>query len=91
MSDWDILNLGESWPHVEIQQRLHNRDIDCYFVDMFDDGIAWIVGCWMQRAEDIRIADALNIPKEVLYMDWEHGIVFINLYQLKAIRNGVEL
>lgn len=92
MTDWDILNLygdDKDWPHKEILQRLHDYNIDCYAVDMFGEELAWIIGCWLERNDESRIARALNIPKDVIYMDWEHGIVFLNLYQLKVIR-GIE-
>ena len=87
---WDILNLEDTWPHKQILQRLHEYNIDCYAVDVFNDEIAWVIGCWFNRDDDNRIADALNIPKDVIYMDWEHGVVFINLYKLKVIR-GVNI
>ena len=88
---WDILDFEDTWPHKQILQRLHEHNIDCYAADMFGDEIAWVIGCWFDRDDDSKIANALNIPKDVIYMDWEHGVVFINLYKLRAIRKGVNI
>ena len=91
MSDWDIFDLDEEeWHHFQILDRLHEEGVDCYFVDIFSDDVAWVVGYSARNASDGRyeIATALNIPEDIVYYDSEHSIAFINLYQLKAIRSG---
>ena len=90
--NWDILNICEdNWAHLEILDRLHEEGIDCYFVDMWFDDIVIIIGYREQHAYGgYEIANALNIPQEIIYYDSEHSFVFINLYQLKAIRANVD-
>jgi hypothetical protein len=88
MSDWDILNLDENeeWAHFQILDRLHSEGISCYYADIFfGDNLAFLIGCKDQTYD---IANALNIPEDVIYNDFEHCFVILNLYQLKAIRSG---
>lgn len=91
MSDWDILNLDEDygWGHLQILDRLHHYGIDCYFVDMWVDDIVIISGYRpSRRGYGDDIADALNIPMDIIYSDPEHSFVIINLFELKAMRSG---
>ena len=89
--NWDILNLEENgdWEHLQILDRLHDEGVDCYFVDMWMDDVVIIIG-YRSGYDKYEIAGALNIPEEVIYYDPEHCFVFINLYQLKAIRAGLD-
>ena len=83
---WDIMDLDESYEHEHIQlmDRLYSKGIECLFADMWcDDSIAFIFGC---NARDDDIARALNVSRESVYNDMEHGFVVINLYQEKMIR-----
>lgn len=89
--NWDILNLEEDeWEHLQILDRLHEEGVDCYFVDMWLDDVVIIIGYRNRYGGAYDIAGALNIPEEVIYYDSEHAFVFINLYQLKAIRAGLD-
>ena len=88
MSNWDILHLPEDeWEHIQILDRLHDEGINCFFTDMWLDDIVILVGC-----DDTiyNIANALNIPTSIIFADTEHSFFIINLYQLKAIRCGVD-
>ena len=91
MSDWDILRLPEEegWEHLQILDRLHSKGIECFFVDMWMNDVVFIIGCHPGGGNGARnVADALNVPIDIIYFDYEHSFVFINLYQLKAIRAG---
>lgn len=88
--NWDILNLpDDEWEHLQILDRLHEEGIECYFVDMWLDDVVIVIGYRQSGHGAYEIAGALNIPEEIVYYDTEHAFVFINLYQLKAIRAGV--
>ena len=69
--------------------QLHRHKIDHFFVDVFMNDFAWILGCRVR--DEHEIAKALNVPSEILYYDSEHGVVFINLWQLRALRQGFRL
>ena len=87
--NWDILALDEDeWEHLQILDRLHEEGINCYFVDMWLDDVVIVIG--YREGGAYEISSALNIPEDVVYYDVEHAFVFINLYQLKAIRAGVD-
>lgn len=91
MCDWDILNLEDDDWHLQILDHLHDEGVDCYFVDMWLDDVVIVMGYrgggYPSRYE---ISTALNIPEDIVYYDHEHAFVFINLYQLKAIRCGAD-
>ena len=87
---WDILNLKEEdgWEHMQIQQRLFDKGIECLFADIwFDDNIAFILGC---KNGSERVARALNVHEEVIYNDFEHGLMILNLFQEKYLRGLLE-
>lgn len=85
--DWDILDLDDDveWSHLQILERLHEKDIDCIFADSWiDDNVCFLVGV---MAYPERVADALNIHVDTIYSDYDRGIMFINLFQEKCLRN----
>lgn len=84
--DWDILNLKEEdgWEHIQIIDRLHYKHIDCYSADIwYGDKMAYLIGCYASEEELSRV---LGLHKESIYRT-EHGLVILNLYQEKCIRN----
>lgn len=84
--DWDILNLDDDveWSHIQILNRLHQKGVDCTFCDIWTNSdIAFLVGC---NERDFRIARALNIHEEVIYNDFDHCFVILNLFQEKYLR-----
>lgn len=86
--NWDILKLDENmdnvWPHIALLNRLHDKNIDCFFADMWrQDEIAFLVGC---NSNSTEIANALNMHKKAIYVDQDHCFVILNLYQEKMIR-----
>ena len=84
--DFDILSLweGEEWAHTALLDRLHEKDIDCYFADMWED-VAFLIGCTSNRE---RIARALDMHEDCVYVDSEHCFVILNLFQEKTIRES---
>lgn len=83
---FDIFSLDDDveWSHIQIMEQLKNHGIECTFVDIFiNDNMAWILGC---NERDDRIARALNIHKDCIYNDYEHCVVFLNLFQEKYLR-----
>ena len=89
--DWDIMNLKEEdgWEHTQILDRLRLKNIDCYKADIwFDNNMAYLVGC--HESSD-RIADVLGLHKDVVYNDFENGIILLNLFQEKCIREDENL
>jgi len=85
-NDFDIFNLDDDveWSHIQIMEQLKNNGIECTFVDMFtNNNMAWILGC---NERDSKIANVLNIHKECIYNDYEHCVVFLNLFQEKYLR-----
>ena len=84
--DWDIFKLDDDieWSHIQVLKRLHSKDIDCTFVDIWtNDNIAILVGC---NTNNFKIAQALQIHEEVIYNDFDHAFVIINLFQEKYLR-----
>ena len=85
--DWDIMSLDadDGWEHEQIRDRLHLKGIDCYGADIwFDNNMAFLMG--VNPSDLDRIADALKLHKEVIYMDGEHQFMILNLYQEKHLR-----
>lgn len=82
---WNILELDDDyeWAHKQILHRLHDKDIDCYFVDMWSDDIAYIIGI---KSSDEEVARALGVHRESIYHDFEHCFMIINLFQEKYLR-----
>ncbi|WP_458456506.1 hypothetical protein [Methanobrevibacter sp.] len=85
--EWDILNIDEEeeWRFKQIQDRLKYKGIDCLIVlDWFGDNIILLFGC---NDHNARIARALDVHEECIVNDLEYGVVGINLYKEKMIRN----
>ena len=83
---FDILNLDDDleWSHLQILDRLHAFNIQCYIADIWtNNNVAYLIGC---NADNWRIAEALSIHEEVIYNDTENAFVFINLFQEKYLR-----
>lgn len=90
---FDILKLDEEeefcceWSHRKILNRLHNHNIDCYFVDMWGcDEIALISGITGNMSIVDKVARVLGIHKECIYYDYEHCFMILNLFQEKYLR-----
>ena len=86
MPNWDILLLDneDEWPHIALLDHLHQKNIDCYFADMWrSTEIAFLVGC---NADRQTLACALNMHQEAIYVDSEHRFVILNLFQEKILR-----
>ena len=84
--DWDILDLDDEleWSHLQILYRLHSQGVECLFADIwFDNNMAYLIGCKSYKTE---LARVLNIHEDCIYEDFEHGLVFLNLFQEKYIR-----
>ena len=92
--EFDILKLDEEsefcdeWSHKKILNRLHNFNIDCYFVDMWGcDEVAFISGITGHVDKVMNdVAKALGIHKECIYYDYEHCFMILNLFQEKILR-----
>ena len=82
--DFDILSLweGEEWAHTALLNRLHEKNIDCYFADMWED-VAFLIGCTSNRE---RVARALDMHEDCVYVDSEHCFVILNLFQERMMR-----
>ena len=84
---FDILHLDEDeWSHVQIMDQLKKHDVEFILADMWDN-IAFIIGC---NANAYQIASALHIPERVVYDDFEHSLIIINLFELRYIRGELE-
>ena len=83
---WDILNLNDDieWSHLQIQYRLKSKNIDCLHADIwFDNDVAFIIGA---KANEERIAEALGLHKQAVYMEHESGLCILNLFKEKYLR-----
>lgn len=87
--DWDILDLDEEleWNHLQILYRLWAEDVECLFADIFNDDVAFLVGC---NADSWKIAEVLGLHQECVYNDFTHQLIILNLFQEKCMRNGCE-
>ena len=88
--DWDILELDDDveWSHLQILYRLHSKGIECLFADIWwDNNMAFLVGV---KASDERVARALGIKEEVIYNDYEHGLMILNLFKEKYLRGELD-
>ena len=86
--EFDILKLDdedcEEWTHKKILKRLHNHDINCYFVDIWNcDTVAYIIGI---NAPVDKVAKVLGIHRECIYYDCDHSVMILNLFQEKVLR-----
>lgn len=84
--DWDILNLNDDieWSHLQIQYRLKDKNIDCLHADIwFDTDVAFIVGV---KANAERVARALGLYEESVYMEHESSLCILNLFKEKYLR-----
>lgn len=84
--DWNILDLDDDfeWSHLQILYRLHMKKVPCLAVDIWaDNNMAVLVGC---NAFPSKIASALNIHEDVIYVCGDTTMVIINLYMEKSLR-----
>lgn len=84
--EWNILELDDDyeWSHLQIQYRLKSKGIECLCADIwFDNNMAYVLGA---KASKERVANALGVHDKVIYDDFEHGLMIINLFQEKYIR-----
>lgn len=89
--DWDILNLNddEGWSHLQILERLHSKGIECLRADIwFGDNFAYLIGV---KTDEGRVAEVLKVHEDCIYNDIEFGVMYINLFQEKAIRLGINI
>lgn len=85
-SDFDILDLNEDdgWEYLQILDRLYAMNIECLFADIwYDNNLAFLVGC---KGKSSEVANVLGVHEEVVYDDFEHGLMILNLFQEKFIR-----
>ena len=92
LDNWSIFGLdadGESeWAHIQILDRLHEKGIECLFADIwYNENIAFIIGA---KADADDIAKALNLHKECVYTEFEHGMVILNLFQEKYLNGDLD-
>lgn len=84
--DWDIFELDDDfeWSHLQILDRLDRKGVPCIAVDIwFDNNLAILIGC---NAFPHKIASALNIHNEVIYVVGDTTMVVLNLYMEKHLR-----
>lgn len=84
--DWDIFNLDDDfeWSHLQILDRLDRQGVPCITADIWcDNNLAILTGC---TAFPHKIASALNINEEVIYVVGDTTMVVINLYMEKNLR-----
>ena len=84
--DWDIFKLDWNLDiHKDILHRLWAKGIECIHADIwYDDDTAYLLGCFDNPS---KIADALNLHDDVVYGNLENGLVVLNLFKEKWIRN----
>ena len=88
--NWDIFDLKEEddWEHIQILKRLHSRNVDCIFVDIwFGDNTAVLIGCFENPKV---VAEVLNLHEESVYGNTDNGLIVLNLFQEKYIRGMIE-
>lgn len=88
--EWDILEMDDDyeWSHLQLLYRLYAKNIDCLFADIwFDSNIAFMIGV---KATEDRVAEAFGVHKEVIYNDFEHGLMIVNLFQEKYLRGMLD-
>lgn len=84
--NWDIFELDDDfeWSHLQILDRLDRKGVPCIAVDIWtDNNLAILIGC---TAFQYKIASALNIHEEVIYIIGDTTMVVINLYMEKCLR-----
>ena len=84
--DWDIFELDDDfeWSHLQILDRLDRQGVPCIATDIWtDNNLAILTGC---TAFQHKIAKALNIHEEVIYVVGDTTMVIINLYMEKCLR-----
>ena len=89
--DWDILDINDDieWGHFQLRDRLYYKGIECLMTDIwYDNNLALIIGA---RANGEQIAEALNIHPEVVYDFSDNGLMILNLYQEKCLRDDENL
>lgn len=85
--DWDILNLDSEldWEHFQIMGRLYSKGIECLFADIsYDDNTAVLIGCNSYSTR--KVASALNIHQECIYVFNEGMLLVLNLFEEKCLR-----
>lgn len=85
--DWDIFELDDDfeWSHLQILDRLDRKGVPCIAVDIWiDNNLAILTGC---NAHQHKIASALNIHEDCIYIVGDTTMVVINLYMEKCIRH----
>lgn len=84
--DWDIFDLDDDfeWSHLQILDRLDRKGVPCVAVDIWiDNNLAILFGC---NAYSHKIASALNIHEDCIYVIGDTTMVIINLYMEKVLR-----
>ena len=70
--------------NIEILDRLDRKGVPCIAVDIWiDNNLAILTGC---NAHQHKIASALNIHEDCIYIVGDTTMVVINLYMEKCIR-----
>lgn len=83
--DWDILCEEDSWGYpTAIRDRLWSQGIECLSADIWgNDNVAIVYG---YNGDENKLASALNVHKDVVYLDPLHDVAIVNLYQEKDLR-----
>ena len=88
--EFDILELDKEdefcceLSNQKILKRLHNHNINCFFVDMWSDKVAYVIG--LEDFSEKRLARVLKMHEECIYIDFERSMAFLNLFQEKVLR-----
>ena len=81
---FDILGLSdEEWDSFDLIKHLWDHIIECVFADIFIDDILFILGC---KSHNSDIARALGVSESVVYNDYEHMLVIVNLVEERMLR-----
>ena len=85
--DFDIFEIDSDmeWSFLQIQYRLKSKSINCLQVlDWADNNVLVLIGV---HGSPCKVAKALRVHEECISSDSDIGIMVINLYQEKAIRD----
>lgn len=81
---FDILGLSnDEWGSFDLIKHLWDHNIECVFADIFIDDILFILGC---KSHNSDIARALGVSESVVYNDYEHMLVIVNLVEERMLR-----
>lgn len=88
--EWDILNIDDDveWAHFQILYRLNAKGIDCMKADIwYDNDLAYL---FLVDTDEERIAEALGVHQEVVFIQELEAFVIINLFKEKYLRGMLD-